>query len=529
MELSIVTFNKLFNYFDYRRLCYVDNVLKDDEMEALKQYGIIVQFEDGQCALKRKALYKYAKSARDNKEYDVSIYIFNYLISYNDKERYNWYPTYNYQLFKTYFLKGDYYNAYECLKIGFDRSSKFYAICVDIFDYILKIKKEMSLDDETYNFFANHDFDNILDYYSSNVKKDDKSHLKMLTLLVEQASLIKDDIYNKLELLTKNFNVSELYQYTLEIERNNRSNSSIKIINNISYVDKCLLEEKDLTKEDLEEILDIFDSEESLNYKYRELISILIGLTKELMMNSKYQKYLDNSVSNEVIIINNLSELKNELTLKEVYDSPNYLINTFRGRTKKIVICSSNKDEDKMTSLSKVGKLFKAKEYEKCLKECFNYIINNGQDNPLMYNYASCCYKKLGNEELSKDFFGIYYVLQCDNKNGEEIYKDAEFYGLDNIKEIIDFANKYNISIELAGLNFNLSSVMINRINLFLSKYFYAIGDMENGDIYYEKGSEDDQNIVNRYLKDEINNIEAYKSIDYNDSCRYLKRLQLKK
>ena len=530
MDLSIVTFNKLFNYFDYRRLCYVDDVLKDQEIETLKQYGIIIQFADGQCALKRKALYKYAKLARENKDYDVSIFILNYLMSYNDKERYNWYPTYNYQLFKSYFLKGDYYDAYECLKIGFERESKFYGICVDIFDYILKAKKEIPLDDETYLLLANSDFDGILESYSNNLRKEDQSHLKILSLLVEQANKIKEDIYNKLMLLINEFKPDEIYQYTLEVEREKRSNESIRIISSISYIDKCLLEGKALMKEEIEEILSIFDLESTYNKKYKELISVLIGLTKELMMNSNYKEYLDNDVDAEVIVINNLSELKNELTLKEVYDSPDYIINTFRGRTKKIVVCSSNKEEDKGSSLAKVGKLFKAQDYQKCLSECFNYIINNGQDNPLMYNYASICYKKLGNDKLAKDFFGVYYVLQCDNKNGEEIFKDAEFYGLDNIKEVIDFARKYNISIELAGLNFNLSNEMINRINLFLSKYFYAVGDMENGDIYYERGNdEEDQNIVNRYLKDEINNLEAYKSIDYNDSYRYLKRLQLKK
>ena len=190
------------------------------------------------------------------------------------------------------------------------------------------------------------------------------------------------------------------------------------------------------------------------------------------------------------------------------------------GRTLKIKNLSLTQDE--------IKELFEKNEYQKCLEACYKYIAMDPVNNADGYYYACLCFGKLEDYNKELKFGNLYEFMKLSDYEGVEdkTIVDARFYGINNLEEIISFANKYNVSIELACLNYGLDYDRICIVKLLIAKNYYAINDSIKADALVDQ---DSSSIACKTLKENVLNPNSYQYMNYDMSKAFVQKLERKK
>ena len=545
--MDTITISKLTGIFRDDSPYDLEPLMTKDEIKELEKNNIIYKDSNDFYLLDKKSLYYYSKKARDEKKYDLAIVILEYLASCNAKESQEWLRTNYYQLFKNYFLKGNTKLAYDYFKLGFDSDSKTYPIVLNLFRYLLKKPKLlMDLDDNIANKIKENRFNDLKGYINYHERV--SSHIEIINSILESVNNKRKSISNNVAEYIQKGEIKEAIDYLEQVKKDNRSDSSLKYISSILYNYNLLKNDtiSEVRARDLGIIIDLYRSncldkimaDNNIDEFYTDLLKLLFDNMNKYIKTTKYSSYVNNeaamvvnSINTKcgVLIIDNLEQQDNKNYIRLAKKRKNVSINQIDNYYGKRIVLSNIGEKPESVSLSEIQKLYSKCEYHRCLKKCLYYIALNPVDNKEGYYYAALCYDKLNKNKQFEEFLDCFNFLGLNNFNsiGEKINKDANFYGIYNIREIINFANNNHISIDLACLHYGLSVEQIEIVELIIAKNYYGIGDTLKGDYYVNKV--EDNNVVINMFKEEISNPDTYKYVDYEESKSFINLLERKK
>ena len=548
--MDIVTLNKIISNFDYSTTCLIDSSFLASEIDDLVSLSIIKELDDGRYKLDKNQLYRYAKDIAKKGNYSVAIAIYNYLLGFQDQNSKSWFFTINYQLFKLYINNNELSKAYSCFKQGFDKKTDYYPAILNMLDYLLKTKREVTFDSEELNkLFSNKKFNEIKDVFSKKNINSTESNKKMFNLVCDMTIEVEEKIDQDIANLIKKKDFKELSNYIRTVIKAHRSNETIRFIGFLSETFDNITSSKDDSQLNIKKFYDIVNmfqsynmdkviKEYELDYKYRDtmyslLKYMLVYLSKEgyhKNLNKYANRRIRNVVNkNRVVILDNLADYGNILALDTAMNNSEVNIESviYNG-SKKLIITKANPDVIDFDR-EDIIKLFDSRQNKECLSYCLKYIESYPDDFEI-YQILIECYNRLGNKEEAKKITLLGDIRSTDLSSRLTMEEEAKFYGINDIGKIIDFISKYNVPIEIAGLNFGLNDYQLEILAMLLSRYSYAINDVKQADYYLECVSMDDQYpAVMKYLDSEINNPNSYIDIDYNDVKEQMQKLELKK
>ena len=542
--MDLITISKLLNIFKRDSIANLRRYMLDDEINALEQYRIVSKLPNGNFSLSRKRLYMFAKECRENNNIDLAVMILKYLVSLRDTDARIWAPTNNYQLFKCYLLIGDLNSAHECFKRGYKRESQLYPIIVDTFDYILKKDKEMVIEDDTINtLYNNRQFNDI--YKKLEEECDSDSHKEQLKFVIDRASDIITHIDKKITNFINNNQIDELRLYFDKLKIVKRTDNTIR------YMEKMLDIYDNLSKgimddriTELVKNIDYYRSsavskiikDNNLSTMYTSSLTMLIKYLYKKVVNSKYKYYIKSEATrkanivennNEIIILNNLAD-KDDLNLYHLTNKKPTCDATivYSNDDKKVVISNNNHHYE--TNINRVKDLYNKGKYKESLVYSLRLITMDPTNNVEGYLYASFNYAKLKMVYEAERFNEMYEFL-TNNQKENGLKKDFNFYGIKDLDKIMNLYQKHNISIDLACISYGYTAEDINIVKLLIAKYYYSIGDMENGDLYYEAATTSKyQNEITKFLTKEVDSIRSYQNIDYEEAKSFINKLEKK-
>ena len=274
----------------------------------------------------------------------------------------------------------------------------------------------------------------------------------------------------------------------------------------------------------------------NLSTMYTSSLTMLIKYLYKKVVNSKYKYYIKSEAirkanivenNNEIIILNNLAD-KDDLNLYHLTKRKPTCDTTvvYSNDDKKVVISNNNHHYD--TNINRVKDLYNLGRYKESLVYSLRFITMDPTNNVEGYLYASFNYAKLKMVYEAERFNEMYEFL-TNNQKENGLKKDFNFYGIKDLDKIMNLYQKHNISIDLACISYGYTAEDINIVKLLIAKYYYSIGDMENGNLYYEAATTSKyQNEITKFLTKEVDSIRSYQNIDYEEAKSFINKLEKK-
>ena len=542
--MDIITMSKLTNFFTDDNPKDLEMVMLQEEINELMNLDIIYVENNNYCLNKRN-LYLYAKKARNKGLYDLAIVALEYLVSTIDTKNEKWLDANYYQLFKNYFYKGNYHRAYEYFKLSFNKKSDLYLIILNAFKYLLKQqKRDDNLEEEIVYLYENNKFRELKEIFSND---QDSSHqkiaLEIFDKVDEQRDLNVKIVKEAIEKDDLNLLIDSIYK----IRRDYQDDATIGFILYLANLFKCLKEDRinEISIRDLAKIIDTYRSnnmsyylkENNYDEIYLDSINLFLEKISNYLATTKYNYYIKNEASrllnrvingDDAVIIDNLACQDNVhfLTIAKKAKKLDYkqIDNSFG---KKIIVFNNAINDN--ANIEEIKNLYEAKDYQKCLKKCLDFIVLDPENNKEGYYYAALCYWNLGDERQSTKYQECYKMLEKNDFGilGVKIDSDFNFYGINDIKRILEFSNTYNKSLDFACISYGLNESQIELVKLLIAKCYFAIGDDEKANFYINSLSSKD--LLANTLIEEIKNPDTYKYTDYHEAKEYINILERKK
>ncbi|MBQ4583372.1 MAG: hypothetical protein IJA94_00545 [Bacilli bacterium] len=551
-----------------------------------KEFNILKLVSRGSYIFSNKGMYYYLKQLRRTGKYDEALVGF---LEYKEIEKNAW-QTVNYQIFKLYVLKEDYENAFLYFKtlINLNSGLSYFNILVlYTFDYLIKLPNEykdyiikIKVDSKTElgKIIENCQRNNFEQAFNQLEKKSDKEILelsvpkiellkKMFCMVYTKRDYIKDEIF---EYIT-NKKYAELYQYLYSMQ-------SIKAYQTTYYETLLSLlrlyfkikNSEAISYLEFELINDIKKHVASKDYKS---LCLSLSLCKLDVQTNKITSFFEdfyNLIRNSKIkvedykdtIIDVLEQLKKDdsyVIIDRLNNKEIYLLE-MAMKDKEIEITKIKYDGELIIILRKI-KYDSRKEYEDNLEKLRSYyrkgndlevikigtkLLNYPNINPKVLGYLGLVnFKHNLKNNSDKCFLAANLLAKKERINlnyskfitssklmidKDRLEKEAIFYGIENIYEILEFYFNHKINLEIACLHFGADVYQVNIIKLLIARQYYIVKDYQNGDLYYNSViSSEYQNASTKFLLEEFEEKKTFKNDNLHQAIEITNKLLRKK
>lgn len=239
------------------------------------------------------------------------------------------------------------------------------------------------------------------------------------------------------------------------------------------------------------------------------------------LINKIYQLSFDNKFELEEFgvhasrIINNiktrddfkiLTKLDNNsnMILQLAMDDPDIVVERIEDNGLMFILLRNIKYEYKESYeniFNEIDSLYKDGEFSEARKLCFKLIGYPEIDPQIFVKLGFIEFKSLHKSSSDRYFMvasllskkpneQLDYFKHVDKKrflkDKDAFEKEAIFYEIMNIYNILDFYFNHNVNLEIACLQFGLNVYQINIVKLLIAKQYYWAKDYAMGDLYYQ-------------------------------------------